>query len=455
MKKIIIGLFCIAFMQNNYAAHLGGEIIYSCLGNNQYVVRLRIYRDCFPGGVAFDNTVNFSVYNVAGTLVTNPSVPKGPTVSVSSGTGNPCLTNICVEYAEYIATLTLPPVVGGYTISYQRCCRNSTISNITSPGSRGYTYTVQIPSMDNSYNSAPAFTTVPPIALCLGDQLNIDASATDSDGDSLYYEFCDIYTGGSSGNPSPNTASAPPYTTIPFVAPATSAQPIPGTPALSINPQTGIITGVATTAGQYVVGICVSEYRNGQFLSTVRRDYQFNATNCSGPALTNPLNFTAYSGTGWANFICKSSGTTATYQWQENSGSSWVTLGNLGNYSGATSDSLVITGVTTTMNNYGYRCIVTSCNTDTSNVAVLSVTNGIGLGESTLQKLTVSPNPTTGLVSLNSSVIGTYELLALDGHVLESGTALKDYDLTRYPKGVYHLRLSTNEGTRVLKVVKN
>jgi hypothetical protein len=39
--------------------------------------------------------------------------------------------------------------------------------------------------------------------------------------------------------------------------------------------------------------------------------------------------------------------------------------------------------------------------------------------------------------------------------VLESGTAKKEYDLTKYPKGVYHLRLLTDQGTRVLKVVKN
>ena len=107
------------------------------------------------------------------------------------------------------------------------------------------------------------------------------------------------------------------------------------------------------------------------------------------------------------------------------------------------------------MNNYGYRCIVTGCTTDTSDVAVLTVENGIGLGESMLDKLTISPNPTNGLVSLNTSVVGTYELLTLDGRVLESGTAKKDYDLTNYPKGVYHLRLSTDEGTRVIKVVKN
>jgi hypothetical protein len=107
------------------------------------------------------------------------------------------------------------------------------------------------------------------------------------------------------------------------------------------------------------------------------------------------------------------------------------------------------------MNNYGYRCIVASCTTDTSDVAVLTVTNGIGLVESKLDKLTVSPNPTNGFISLNAVVLGTYELLTLDGRILETGTAKKEYDLSVYPKGVYHLRLSTDEGTRVLKVVKN
>jgi hypothetical protein len=106
------------------------------------------------------------------------------------------------------------------------------------------------------------------------------------------------------------------------------------------------------------------------------------------------------------------------------------------------------------MNNFGYRCIVTGCNTDTSDVAVLTVANGIGLGESTLHKLTISPNPTNGFISLNATVVGTYELLTLDGRILESGTATKDYDLTTYPKGIYHLRLSNDEGTRVLKILR-
>ena len=81
--------------------------------------------------------------------------------------------------------------------------------------------------------------------------------------------------------------------------------------------------------------------------------------------------------------------------------------------------------------------------------------SGIGIPDLNSDALYIHPNPTTSLFSISVNIIGFYELLTLDGRVLEYGTAKKDYDLTKYPKGVYHLRLSTNEGTRVLKVVKN
>jgi hypothetical protein len=171
--------------------------------------------------------------------------------------------------------------------------------------------------------------------------------------------------------------------------------------------------------------------------------------------LTQPQNFIAYSSTGWANFKCKSSDTNATYQWQQTTGAGWIDLSNLGNYSGATSDSLVITGVTTAMNNYGYRCIVTGCSTDTSDVAVLTVSNGIGLGEAELEKLTISPNPTNGLISLSSEFSGTYELLSLDGRLVEFGEIKKEYDLSQQPNGIYNLRLLTADGTRIFKIVKH
>ena len=281
----------VLFSSDLNAAHLvGGEITYTCSGNNSYQIKLRIYRDCNGGGASFDQSVNFTIFDDQGNVLFNPSVSKGATVQVPSATGNPCLTtppNICTEYAEYIHIMSLPARLGGYTISYQRCCRNASIANIVSSG-KGNTYTIQVPSMDNC-NSTPQFTTVPPIVLCKSDALNIDASAADSNGDSLFYEFCDILNGGSSFNPSPTSSDPPPYSSIPFILPQTSSMPIPGTPALTIDPLTGFITGVANTTGQFVVGICVSEYENGTLLSKVRRDYQFNITSCISNVVADML----------------------------------------------------------------------------------------------------------------------------------------------------------------------
>ena len=41
-----------------------------------------------------------------------------------------------------------------------------------------------------------------------------------------------------------------------------------------------------TTAGQYVIGICVEEWRDGSLLSTSNRDFQFNVTVCD-PNITS------------------------------------------------------------------------------------------------------------------------------------------------------------------------
>ena len=465
MKKFLSVLFLIKLTLYGNAAHLvGGELTYSCLGSNQYEIKMVVYRDCNSNGAQLDPTVSIGIYDGASSiLLHNLQVNKGATIGVPSNTGNPCLQappNICTEYATYTTVIQLPQRANGYVITWQRCCRNATISNIATPDDWGSTLTTRIPSMDQC-NSSPQWISLPPIVLCNQNAIQIPTQAVDPDGDSLFYRLVNPLHGGGKNNgtgfntPAPSPPSPPPYTSIAYLSPATSTNPIYGNPPLSIQGNSGILSGFLNVTGQFVVAIEVEEWRGNTLLSTIIRDYQFNVTNCSAPTLTNTQNFTAYTNPAWANFICTTSDTTATFLWQEFNGTNWTTLQGSGMYYGVNSDTLVITGVTASMNNYGYRCIVTGCTTDTSDVAVLTVVNGIGLGESTLKKLTISPNPTASIVSLNTAVVGTYELLTLDGRVLESGTAKKDYDLTTYPKGVYHLRLSTDEGTRVLKVVKN
>ncbi len=291
-RFFIVLIICLSGFYKMDAAHLiGGDISYTCLGGNAYAIKLRIYRDCAGGGAQFDANAFIAIYDTADNLIATLAPALGAIIKVSTdSTGNPCVTappGLCSEYTDYFDTIQLPPVPGGYVITHQRCCRNSGITNINSMGI-GNTYTVSIPSMDTTCNSSPQFVGVAPVVICLNKNFELPLTVAEPDGDSLYFEFCEILNGGASsgggGNPCltvvPNPPCPPPYDTIPFVAPFSSGVPIPSSPTVTVNPQTGLLSGRPTQIGQFAVGVCVTEYRNGLPLSTVRLDYQFNVTSC-------------------------------------------------------------------------------------------------------------------------------------------------------------------------------
>jgi len=286
LRKCLI-LFCAiaAIPLVSKGEHLvGGEIYYECLGNDEYLITLKVYRDCFSAGAPFDSPASIAVYDSNGGLVTALNAFHNGGQQIPVTINNPCLQappNVCVEVAVYSVTVNLPPIAGGYNIAYQRCCRNQSIVNLTNPSSEGSTYYVAIPeSALNSCNSSPFFNGFPPLALCIGEELVFDHSATDPDGDQLIYSLCTPFHGGTQANPAPIPANAPPYVNINWGGGYNALNPLDASPALAVDPVTGELTGVPTQAGQYVVGVCVEEYRNGQLLSTNKRDFQFNVVSC-------------------------------------------------------------------------------------------------------------------------------------------------------------------------------
>ncbi len=96
---------------------------------------------------------------------------------------------------------------------------------------------------------------------------------------------------------------------------------------------------------------------------------------------TDPVTQTVCAGDN-ASFSVGISGLVTSYQWQvrNNSSSNWSNVSNGAFYSGATAGTLNITGVTTGLNGFQYRCIVTStCNGTvlTSNLAALIVSSSV------------------------------------------------------------------------------
>ena len=173
---------------------------------------------------------------------------------------------------------------------------------------------------------------------------------------------------------------------------------------------------------------------------------------CDDSIYQNPTSGTFQTVPGTAHFTTSHSDSTATYQWQQNNGTGWTNLSDFGIYSGTTTDSLVLTGITTSLNGYGYRCIIDACTMDTTDVAYLSVVDNVGIEESA-NDLVVSPNPTSGLVSVNLTSPANYEVYNMNGQKVLQGKTEGKIDLTNLPAGSYQLFLNTEEGnsTRTLQ----
>lgn len=293
-KFVIVLLFFLP--QLCFATHIvGGEMNYRCLGNDEYEIQLTIFRDCETGIPDFDDPASVGIF--AYDVVTN-------TYSLATGVGefgqlripvtnddtldpvltNPCLVvppEVCVNTSTYTDTVSLPFRAGGYTLAYQRCCRNASILNIITPLDVGATYTAIITEKSlQECNSNAVFNEWPPIYICVNEPIDFDHAATDIDGDSLVYRLCVPYLGADPDMPMPQPPSLPPYQNVTWVSPTYSLTNMMGGVPLTIDSESGFLTGIPDAIGQYVVGVCVDEYRDDEVISTTRRDFQYNVGVC-------------------------------------------------------------------------------------------------------------------------------------------------------------------------------
>ena len=279
------------------AGHLrSGYITYRCLNStaNLYEIQMTLFRDCDPSNISFDIDAKATVFDSLNNLIATVPLTRGVIKKVpQEATSHPCAIAPpaqCTDYTTYKGLVNLPPIDGGYTISWQRCCRNQSLLNISGAQNYGTTLTISIPSNDTLCNSAPQIQLEPLINLCVLEPVNFALDVFDYEGDSLSYRFCSIYAGGAktgstsacntNGIVNPVPACPPPYNEINFVTPLTIYDPLPANPQLQIDPVTGVITGIPTQVGIYAVGICIDEFRDGKLLSSMRMDHQLVVSAC-------------------------------------------------------------------------------------------------------------------------------------------------------------------------------
>ena len=287
VNKLFLFLLLLGLGITSKASHLvGGEISYKCLGSGQYEVTLTIFRDDFYANPAatLDNPAILTIFNRDNnSRLRTENMSLGSDVILPTNT-NPCVSNppndVRIERGVYKKTISLPNNTNGYTLTYQRCCRNDAVGNILNL--QGSTYTINVPA-NSVCNSSPVYVNQPPLFLCVNSKLEFDMSATDANGDGLRYSLCAPLQGLSSGNPTVdnfNQAEAPPYDSVKYYNAYNSQKPLGSTSTINIHPTTGQLTVVAKTQGLFVVGICVEEVRGGVVLSKSIRDFQFNVQDC-------------------------------------------------------------------------------------------------------------------------------------------------------------------------------
>jgi hypothetical protein len=395
LKRINLVFLSVLLSIAAHATHIiGGELTYTCLGNDIYMVKLKLYRDCVTGMAPYDDPVSIGVFDGSNNLVTTLSIPFPGSTAVPITSNIPCFnpSNICMEQAEYTTTVNLPPITGGYTLSYQRCCHSGAITNLSDPGNEGATFSAHIPDPSiAAANSSPYFNYLFPQVLCIGTSLSFDHSATDPDGDSLAYEFCPSLTGASPVSPQPIPPAAPPYSSVAYAAPYSYGYPVSASPSFFIDPQTGMLTGTPDAAGEWIITVCVREYRNSVLVGQTSRELLIYTSNCQ------PMTASAVLAT-----VTDSCGPDITFNHSNNSLDTYLWDFGVSSSSTNTSTQVYPTYTYPALGNYTVTLVLnpnTSC-ADTAS-QVIHVAACLGIEEYATGTVSIYPNPASGSFSID------------------------------------------------------
>ncbi|MBU6119992.1 gliding motility-associated C-terminal domain-containing protein [Hymenobacter siberiensis] len=337
------------------ASHLlGCDMTYTSLGNNQYRVKFRLYRDCSGitaspftlscrnGGCNATATVSAPLVQQGVPLAATPLCPSTP-----NSCANPSSLYPLYDFTNYEATVTLPP--GQWTMSTSQGSRPTIANIVGSPDLYAEAYLDNRSSGTTTVaNTSPQFDPqdIPIQYVCVNQRTTFGFSAIEPDGDSLVYALAaplascgtpvvyTSYPGANAGGVFIITRSPlcileipgltggtlfTPRLPIPVATDTTGICPIKqGVPYFGLNQSARTVTftpnvySPATSAAdgrnKYQVVVEVTEYRrvNGvrRIVGRVRREAVLIVINCGANTTPNPVqatNQTPNSNTGTIN----------------------------------------------------------------------------------------------------------------------------------------------------------
>ena len=285
MKKVIITLvISFLILKSVDATHFaGGEITYTHVGGNDYLITFTFYRDCSgisePSSclIHFESSSN-PIHNFNAYLPKKAS-PNGIEITHSCNSSpSVCAggTGYGVNEWIYQAQVTLPPS-SCWRIWYQMCCRNAS-STIQNSNTKSAYIEATMNNLLAPYNNSPVLTNKPINIIYTNQSFTYNQGAFDLDEDSLSYEFIKPKVSATE-----NVIYIPPYS---------YTQPILSNPPITLDPVSGNISMTPTMNIISPLAVLIKEWRviNGvpTVIGTITRDMQVNvlSSNNSTPVLS-------------------------------------------------------------------------------------------------------------------------------------------------------------------------
>ncbi|MBS1945236.1 MAG: hypothetical protein JST98_08595, partial [Bacteroidetes bacterium] len=245
---------------------LGGNITYTCLGGNNYLVNLGLFYDC-TGNAAIPQTLNFTSACGTQSVTITPPTP----VEVSQICPSQLANSTCnggglqgVNLYNFQTTVNLPPCPGGWLISYVVCCRALTLNLVGQSGT--YIDATLRNDLAPCVNS-PQFAQNSVPYICVGQPFSFNFGAVAASGQHLQYTLI-----GARGFADTQAA-------INYQAGYSGTMPVPGT---TLDPLSGQMSFTPSVTGKYVFVVRIDQYdANGVLIGSVMRDIMLIAMPCT------------------------------------------------------------------------------------------------------------------------------------------------------------------------------
>lgn len=281
MKKLLalaFGFFCFSASANHI---VGGEIEFIYLSDGLYRIRvIQYFDDANPFNPGPEPNATVTIFSNRTHEEVSSHVLLLQSREIVPYTNPECaIGELQTSRVVWSADVALNPIeysnFEGYYIVWERCCRNSSVVNIVNPLGTGMKYVLEIPPLWKNgrifKNSSPVLFQPLSDYACINQLYYIEFTGTDPDGDSLVYSLATpLNSSAAVALPIPQPK---PHPEVVFRDPFSVENTIPGDPALRISNR-GLLTITPSEEGLYVFSVLVEEFRRGEKIGEVQRDFQ-------------------------------------------------------------------------------------------------------------------------------------------------------------------------------------